>query len=187
MRNRAGTSTTSSRRTSTRSRSACRRETPGGWPAYAERLCSDADRADVEAFWRDRIASYAGGARTLAKTLESIELCTRLRAAQGGGVRRTCALLTVARFERSAWTAIVSSTTPGNVLDDLQHVAERRVVAAAGPFEQHGLGAGDRAARVAQARERELAIRLALRARADCIADDEDLVVRAPRARAPSA
>ena len=62
------------------------RETPGSWPMYAERLCSDADRADVEAFWRDRIASYSGGARTLATTLESIELCTRLRAAQGGGV-----------------------------------------------------------------------------------------------------
>jgi len=62
------------------------RDTPGGWPVYAERLCSDADRADVEAFWRDRIANYAGGARTLSQTLESIELCTRLRAAQGGSV-----------------------------------------------------------------------------------------------------
>jgi cytosol alanyl aminopeptidase len=62
------------------------RDTPGSWPSYAERLCSDADRADLEGFWRDRIAAYAGGTRTLVKSLESIELCTRLRAAQGGSV-----------------------------------------------------------------------------------------------------
>lgn len=62
------------------------RDTPGGWPTYADRLCSDADRADVETFWRDRIAGYAGGARTLGQSLEAIELCTRLRAAQGGSV-----------------------------------------------------------------------------------------------------
>ena len=62
------------------------RDSPGAWPSYAERLCSDADRADVEAFWRERIAGYAGGARTLTQALESIELCTRLRAAQGGSV-----------------------------------------------------------------------------------------------------
>ncbi len=59
------------------------RDAPGNWPMFAERLCSDPDRADVDAFWRDRIAAYAGGARVLAKTLESIELCTRLREAQG--------------------------------------------------------------------------------------------------------
>ena len=63
------------------------KDTPGGWPGYAELLCSDADRADVEAFWRDRIAAYAGGPRELAKTLESIALCSRVREAQGAGVR----------------------------------------------------------------------------------------------------
>jgi cytosol alanyl aminopeptidase len=62
------------------------RDSPGGWPTYAGRLCSDADRADVENFWRDRIAAYAGGARTLAQSLESIELCARLRAVQGASV-----------------------------------------------------------------------------------------------------
>jgi cytosol alanyl aminopeptidase len=58
------------------------RDTPGGWPTYAERLCTEKDRADVEAFWRDRIAKYAGGERDLAQALESIELCARLRTEQ---------------------------------------------------------------------------------------------------------
>ena len=58
------------------------RDAPGNWPAYAAGLCSAKDRADVEAFWRDRIANYAGGERTLKQTLEQIDLCTGLRAAQ---------------------------------------------------------------------------------------------------------
>jgi alanyl aminopeptidase len=58
------------------------RDTPGSWPEYAAGLCSEKDRSDVETFWRDRIANYAGGERTLQQTLERIELCTRLRAAQ---------------------------------------------------------------------------------------------------------
>jgi alanyl aminopeptidase len=58
------------------------RDSPGGWPHYASGSCSEKDRADVEAFWRDRIASYAGGKRDLEQSLESIELCVRLRAAQ---------------------------------------------------------------------------------------------------------
>jgi alanyl aminopeptidase len=58
------------------------RDTPGNWPFYAAGLCSEQDRADVEAFWRDRIANYAGGERTLKKALEQIRLCSELRAAQ---------------------------------------------------------------------------------------------------------
>ena len=58
------------------------RDTPGNWPAYGAGLCSGQDRADVEAFWRDRIANYPGGERTLKQTLEQIDLCTGLRAAQ---------------------------------------------------------------------------------------------------------
>jgi alanyl aminopeptidase len=58
------------------------RDTPGSWPEYAAGLCSEKDRADVEAFWRDRIAKYAGGERDLRKALEQIELCARLRAKQ---------------------------------------------------------------------------------------------------------
>ena len=57
-------------------------DTPGYWPSYAASLCSENDRAAVETFWRDRIANYAGGERTLKQALEQIQLCTALRAAQ---------------------------------------------------------------------------------------------------------
>jgi hypothetical protein len=69
-------------------RARVQRDAPGEWPSFADRLCSDADRSDVDAFWRDRIADYAGGARTLSQALESIELCTNLRTAQGASVAR---------------------------------------------------------------------------------------------------
>ena len=58
------------------------RDTPGFWPHFAEGLCSEKDRADVDAFWRDRIAAYEGGARTLKQALENIQQCAALRAAQ---------------------------------------------------------------------------------------------------------
>jgi len=58
------------------------RDAPGSWPTYAAELCSEKDRSEVEAFWRDRIANYAGGERTLKQALEQIELCARLRSAQ---------------------------------------------------------------------------------------------------------
>jgi alanyl aminopeptidase len=54
-------------------------DAPGGWPGYAETLCSAADRASVEAFWQPRVGTYATAARNLAQTLESIDACTRLR------------------------------------------------------------------------------------------------------------
>ena len=63
------------------------RDTPGGWPSHAARLCSDADRDQVAAFWRDRIGRYAGGAHVLAQSLEAIMLCARLREAQQPGLR----------------------------------------------------------------------------------------------------
>jgi alanyl aminopeptidase len=58
------------------------RDTPASWPGYAARLCSDKDRADVQAFWRDRVTRYEGGTRNLAQALEQIRLCTALRTAQ---------------------------------------------------------------------------------------------------------
>jgi aminopeptidase N len=61
-------------------------DTPGSWPSYAARLCSDKDRAEVEGFWHDRIASYAGGERTLTQALEQIRLCASLRTAQESAV-----------------------------------------------------------------------------------------------------
>jgi aminopeptidase N len=57
-------------------------EQPGYWPFYASGLCSAKDRGDVQNFWTDRAKGYPGAERELAKTLESIDLCTRLRAAQ---------------------------------------------------------------------------------------------------------
>ncbi len=58
------------------------RDTPGYWPSFAAGLCSEKDRADVAAFWQDRIANYAGGERTLKQTLEQIQQCVELRQAQ---------------------------------------------------------------------------------------------------------
>ncbi len=79
---RDATSTISSPPISTRWRGRCRATTPGYWPSYAAGLCSERDRADVEAFWRGRIANYAGGERTLTQTLEQISQCATLRKAQ---------------------------------------------------------------------------------------------------------
>jgi len=62
------------------------RDEPGRWPYYASRLCSEKDRADVEAFWKERAKTYAGAERELAQTLEGIALCTRLRSAQGNAI-----------------------------------------------------------------------------------------------------
>jgi hypothetical protein len=52
---------------------------PGGWPGYASGFCASDDRRDVDAFWRPRIAQYAGGEHNLAEALEAIDLCVRLR------------------------------------------------------------------------------------------------------------
>jgi hypothetical protein len=61
-------------------------DAPGGWPGYAEGLCSEADRDAVAAFWKARVASYAGADRNLAQTLESIASCSRLRARERANV-----------------------------------------------------------------------------------------------------
>jgi hypothetical protein len=58
------------------------RDQPGGWPHYASGLCSEKDRAEVEAFWKERAKNYAGANRELAQAVESIALCARLRTAQ---------------------------------------------------------------------------------------------------------
>jgi alanyl aminopeptidase len=61
-------------------------DAPGGWPGYAEGLCTAADRASVAAFWEPRLSTYASAARNLAQTLESIDACTRLRERERGTV-----------------------------------------------------------------------------------------------------
>ena len=62
------------------------RDSPGGWPAYAGGLCSDADLMAVETFWRERITRFAGGPRNLAQARESIERCARLRGREKSSV-----------------------------------------------------------------------------------------------------
>ncbi|HEX6792814.1 MAG TPA: ERAP1-like C-terminal domain-containing protein, partial [Casimicrobiaceae bacterium] len=62
------------------------RDAPARWPYYAAALCSSDDRAAVEAFWRPRVARYAGAERNLAETLEAIDACAHLRAREGANV-----------------------------------------------------------------------------------------------------
>ena len=62
------------------------RDAPATWPYYAAALCSSGDRAAVEAFWRPRVDRYAGAERNLAKTLEAIDACTRLREREAANV-----------------------------------------------------------------------------------------------------
>ena len=62
------------------------RDAPGGWPAYAGELCSDADLMVVDTFWRERITQFAGGPRNLARARESIERCARVRGSEKSSV-----------------------------------------------------------------------------------------------------
>jgi hypothetical protein len=55
---------------------------PGGWPDFAEGLCTKQDRDKLDAFWQPRVARYEGAERELAMALESIDECVRLRAAK---------------------------------------------------------------------------------------------------------
>ncbi|MFI5197233.1 MAG: M1 family aminopeptidase [Thermoanaerobaculia bacterium] len=58
------------------------RDAPAGFPQLASGFSDDAHRANVEAFFRDKAAKYAGGPRRLAQSLEQIQLRSALRAAQ---------------------------------------------------------------------------------------------------------
>jgi alanyl aminopeptidase len=64
------------------------RDAPGSWPNYASAFCTEGDRRGVEAFWRPRIARYAGGEHDLAEALEAIDRCVRLRERERRGVDR---------------------------------------------------------------------------------------------------
>jgi alanyl aminopeptidase len=44
-------------------------------PRVGEDFCNAADRDDLDAFFKPRVDGYAGGPRTLAQTLEGIDLC----------------------------------------------------------------------------------------------------------------
>jgi alanyl aminopeptidase len=58
------------------------RDDPAWFPWLASRFSDAAHRAEVEAFFKDRAANYAGGPRELAQALEVIQLRTALKASQ---------------------------------------------------------------------------------------------------------
>ncbi|MGH8765566.1 MAG: ERAP1-like C-terminal domain-containing protein, partial [Burkholderiales bacterium] len=49
------------------------------YPRMAGNFCSEEQRADVEAFFRERAPRFAGGPRILAQTLERIHLCAAFK------------------------------------------------------------------------------------------------------------
>jgi aminopeptidase N len=61
-------------------------DVPAWWPSYAAGLCSEKDREEVEAFWRERVRNYPGSERNLAQAVEAIDLCRRLREGHGKAV-----------------------------------------------------------------------------------------------------
>ena len=61
------------------------RDAPGGWPGYAAGLCSEEDRAKVEAFWQPLTARFAGADRELAEATEAIDVCAQVRARVAAG------------------------------------------------------------------------------------------------------
>lgn len=56
-------------------------ELQGRLPYLHESFCDEAHRADVEAFFKERVGKLTGGPRTLAQTLEAISLCSVRRKA----------------------------------------------------------------------------------------------------------
>ncbi len=52
------------------------------FPTWGAQLCDDARRADMEAFFRQRIGAFDGGPRILAQTVEAITLCAAFKGAQ---------------------------------------------------------------------------------------------------------
>lgn len=55
------------------------RDAAASFPRWAGSFCSEAGRAEVEDFFRERAPRYAGGPRTLAQTLERITLCAAFK------------------------------------------------------------------------------------------------------------
>ncbi len=63
------------------------REIVGEAPSVGGGFCDPAHRKDVADFFQDRIGKLPGGPRTLAQTLETIDLCIALRASQQDSVQ----------------------------------------------------------------------------------------------------
>jgi len=62
------------------------RDAAAFYPYMAGAFCSEAQRADVENFFRDRAPKYAGGPRILAQVLERIALCAAFKDRQQPGL-----------------------------------------------------------------------------------------------------
>jgi hypothetical protein len=58
------------------------RDAAAQYPRWAGGLCSEAARAEVEAFFAGRAPRYTGGPRILAQTLERIALCAAFKERQ---------------------------------------------------------------------------------------------------------
>ena len=58
------------------------RDLPARFPSWVRGFCDEEHRADVEAFFKDKIARYSGGPRNLSQVLEQISLCTAFKRAQ---------------------------------------------------------------------------------------------------------
>ncbi len=64
------------------------RDAAASWPGLGGRFCSEAQRADVDDFFRERAPKYAGGPRILAQTLERIHLCAAFKQKQQASLSR---------------------------------------------------------------------------------------------------
>jgi alanyl aminopeptidase len=62
-------------------------EIRGDVPAFTGGFCDEAHRAEIDAFFRDKVRDLTGGPRTLAQTLEGIGLCAARRAAYEPSLR----------------------------------------------------------------------------------------------------
>ena len=56
------------------------------FPTWGRQLCDEGRRADMEAFFRERIGKFTGGPRILAQTLEAISLCAAFKRSQQGSL-----------------------------------------------------------------------------------------------------
>jgi alanyl aminopeptidase len=61
-------------------------ERRGDLPGLGRTFCDEPHRADVEGFFKDRVARLTGGPRNLAQVLERISLCNDLRATHQPGL-----------------------------------------------------------------------------------------------------
>ncbi len=63
------------------------REIVGYAPSIGGGFCDPSRRKDLAGFFQGRVEKLPGGPRTLAQTLETIDLCIAMRDAQEGSVR----------------------------------------------------------------------------------------------------